>query len=840
MNIESYESWLVEKDHKTPGSAYTYKVAIPNIEEHYSKIKGVKVNFFDLEIKELEKVVEDYGLKGKYFEYGNKSKGTYRNAMNALLRYKKEQPKKAIDIKSLIEGAIALPYIQELINEHSFYFQKLLDVKDKFLKFQISKETVSNILNEFNEAEDITFEIFVENKKGIEREFLDILGEFISYLDAKASGKQRWNGYLDKRTIAQSGVRQNHWVNNLLQLKINPDFELQGSIKNAINYSISPMENLTVLSENHRELISKIILEKPYNSSSFCDDLIKFFNVFDITPKNRMNYSHIISAILYENKIDSLWNLKEKKMKKEKSTTKESLDTENLPLNQILFGAPGTGKTYTTKKIAIEIIDNQEYDENNRELILERYDELVKSNQIHFTTFHQSMSYEDFIEGIKPVLITVDDNDENHLTKESSISYENKDGIFKKLCQLAEGVTGKVEIVDDFDFQGKDFYKMSLGGKHSIEKHNWSIKNNLIFLGWGDDKDFTYLNKIKDWKVFRDIFQKDFPDLVSQSKYVIQAVFIFQKMKIGDIVIISKGNKIIDAIGIIESEYFFDDSKEIDNFQFRKVKWLSTNMNTTPDIFVNKGISQQTIYQFYNEDINIEAFNENFKRQPQNVQTKKYVIIIDEINRGNVSSIFGELITLLEEDKRKGNSEEIEVILPYSQKNFSVPNNLYIIGTMNTADRSVESLDTALRRRFSFVEMTSKPEKLIDVTLEDAEEIDMARMLDKINQRIELLIDKDHQIGHSFFINLKNFNGLRKAFKNKIIPLLEEYFFGDFGKIGLVLGENFVSIKNGNNNSGILAKFSAYEEVDFITEKKVYQIKNCEELMAQDFISIYE
>ena len=158
---------------------------------------------------------------------------------------------------------------------------------------------------------------------------------------------------------------------------------------------------------------------------------------------------------------------------------------------------------------------------------------------------------------------------------------------------------------------------------------------------------------------------------------------------------------------------------------------------------------------------------------------------------------------------------------------------------MNTADRSVEALDTALRRRFSFVEMLSKPEKLIDVTLDDANEIDLVKLLEIINQRIELLLDKDHQIGHSFFINLKNLDGLKATFKNKIIPLLEEYFFGDLGKIGLVLGENFIAVKNENNN-GVLAKFSAYEEIDFITEKKIYQIKNCDELEEADFISIYE
>jgi 5-methylcytosine-specific restriction protein B len=157
---------------------------------------------------------------------------------------------------------------------------------------------------------------------------------------------------------------------------------------------------------------------------------------------------------------------------------------------------------------------------------------------------------------------------------------------------------------------------------------------------------------------------------------------------------------------------------------------------------------------------------------------------------------------------------------------------------MNTADRSVEALDTALRRRFSFVEMPSKPELLELVSIEDAKEINLTQMLTTINDRIELLIDKDHQIGHSFFINLKKLEELKSVFKNKIIPLLEEYFFGDFGKIGLVLGEAFIDEKKESKVK--LAKFTPYEDTSFLTEKKMYQIKNCDNLIAKDFISIYE
>ena len=165
-----------------------------------------------------------------------------------------------------------------------------------------------------------------------------------------------------------------------------------------------------------------------------------------------------------------------------------------------------------------------------------------------------------------------------------------------------------------------------------------------------------------------------------------------------------------------------------------------------------------------------------------------YVLIIDEINRGNVSQIFGELITLIEEDKRVGNAEELQLTLPYSKTRFGVPANLYIIGTMNTADRSVEALDTALRRRFNFEEMLPNHEIL------DGKEIGgiaLDQLLSVLNKRIEILLDRDHTIGHSYLINVQSEEDLKYAFKNNIIPLLQEYFYGDYEKTGLVLGTGF-------------------------------------------------
>jgi 5-methylcytosine-specific restriction protein B len=214
----------------------------------------------------------------------------------------------------------------------------------------------------------------------------------------------------------------------------------------------------------------------------------------------------------------------------------------------------------------------------------------------------------------------------------------------------------------------------------------------------------------------------------------------------------------------------------------------------------------------------------------------KYILIIDEINRGNVSQIFGELITLIEKDKRIGADEELRVILPYSGDKFGVPSNLYIIGTMNTADRSVEALDTALRRRFSFEEMMPNPELIKEVWPENKgiektdwvepkiKDINLVTLMKTINDRIEMLLDRDHLIGHSYFMGINDEEGLKNTFKDKIIPLLQEYFYGDYGKIGLVLGKGFVKVDENKNTKAdsIFADFT-YESSDDLI-KPIYEL----------------
>lgn len=280
------------------------------------------------------------------------------------------------------------------------------------------------------------------------------------------------------------------------------------------------------------------------------------------------------------------------------------------------------------------------------------------------------------------------------------------------------------------------------------------------------------------------------------------------------------------------------------------------------------------------------------------------MLIIDEINRGNVSQIFGELITLLEEDKRKGNEEALELTLPYSQKQFGVPNNLFLIGTMNTADRSVESLDTALRRRFMFREMTPiedllSPERAVYDLWESYDEkkekeyirkekalyeflgltsdwerddkiyfgfenepstseleevfksndllvsgVDLKKLLSIINYRIEKLLDKDHAIGHAYFMHIYKAENptaaLKRTFQKNIIPLLQEYFYGDYGKIGLVLGDAFVESKNEKNLTFAKFKNISQDIREDYESRTIYSLTEIDSLKKQDFIAIYE
>ena len=494
--------------------------------------------------------------------------------------------------------------------------------------------------------------------------------------------------------------------------------------------------------------------------------------------------------------------------------------THMASLNTILYGPPGTGKTYHTINKAIEIV-NPDFDLKNktRQEIKAEYTRLEKAGHIEFCTFHQSMSYEDFIEGIKPVKPAAGD---------TYLKYEIKDGIMKRLAKQAAYVPEpqtKVFSISEQEFAKAQFYKMSLGDSKDPADDaifQYCMDNGYLALGWGDNIDFTGKS------------ESDITKMATNKeidKYGGQAVnYFIHYIKKDNYVIISNGNQFLRAIGRVTGDYEYKGDSPIRYYQFRKVEWLLKDVNIPVDELYRKGFSQASIYQLDKKQIKKDFFVKA-AAQPipsSTTKPKKYVLIIDEINRGNVSSIFGELITLIEDDKRAGRNEALEILLPYSGEKFSIPANLHIIGTMNTADRSVEALDTALRRRFSFQEMLPDSTLLLkgDGTEKKVSGISLKGLLDAINERIAYLLDDDHKIGHSYFYDIAEDDvaGLMAAFSNKIIPLLKEYFYNDYERILLVLGSEFVSEQKKK------PVFAGKKQSDI--DKTVFVIKNITDPIA--------
>lgn len=429
-----------------------------------------------------------------------------------------------------------------------------------------------------------------------------------------------------------------------------------------------------------------------------------------------------------------------------------------IPTNTILYGPPGTGKTYNTVNEALSIIDNEFLEEhiNDRAALNERFRSLrfnpeTGEGQIAFITFHQSLSYEDFIEGIKPMK-----ND-----AEEAISYEVCDGLFKSIAIKASDK----KVVVSFD-EIYDQFK-----NHVMQQNSFSLQT-------------PYQKKPFDVRINGNGNCVAIPQTETATEMVVTKKMI--------------------------ADFLLDGT----------VRDWKPYLSSIAEYIKN---------------------NYDYKVDREDNTNKPYVIIIDEINRGNISQIFGELITLIEPDKRKGQAEEIEVILPYSKERFGVPSNLHIIGTMNTADRSVEALDTALRRRFSFREMNPAP-WLLGAEEFKCEGIDLETMLMAINGRIEKLLDRDYCIGHSYFMTIKEkqepLEELKYIFQNKILPLLQEYFYGDWGKIRLIVGKKFVEMKNDNGVQFLdVDSVDDYEEFD---EKPIYNFTNPEGWTLDTFRQIYE
>lgn len=452
------------------------------------------------------------------------------------------------------------------------------------------------------------------------------------------------------------------------------------------------------------------------------------------------------------------------------SKEEENMTENNIGLNTILYGPPGTGKTYNTAIYAVSICDGktlEEVKEDNYEKIMSRYKELMEDGRIAFTTFHQSYGYEEFIEGIKPVVDT-NNND---------IGYKIEPGLFKTFCNEASNKKIKDDGNDITDTAKNKVWCVLLDGTGISDLKKECFEQETVRIGWKD---------------YPEVIDFETERLTENSRRIL---LNFQdEMEIGDIVVTQKSNTIIDGIGIISGDYEYDSSNE--NWpRYRKVKWLLKDGNINI-IDLNDGVKldRNTVYPLKRISVdNILSLIEDKSSISVEENKASYVFVIDEINRGNISKIFGELITLIEDTRRMNMAEETSAILPYSGTHFSIPSNVYILGTMNTADRSISLMDTALRRRFRFVEMMPDAEVLRQIGADKVDTLDVALMLEKINERIAYLYDREHTIGHAFFTKLKtnpNLETLESIFRESVIPLLQEYFYEDYEKIQLVLGDN--------------------------------------------------
>jgi 5-methylcytosine-specific restriction protein B len=407
-----------------------------------------------------------------------------------------------------------------------------------------------------------------------------------------------------------------------------------------------------------------------------------------------------------------------------------SADLENLnsptpsvmhpALNQILYGPPGTGKTYRVIREAAAIIAGQPIADDQAAKMA--YDKASTEDRIRLATFHQSFSYEDFIEGIRPVM-----------EEDGKAAFQVRDGIFKEIA--TEALFACLEEVP------------ALPPNTSISETDLNDTMSKLPRRPGEN---TITGRV--WQIADELSTNDTPAT--------------------RLAVIDKA--LAEGINNHTAHTQYGHWRKAKGLtRFSRARQIENNLtDRDDDEFVSKTV------QSYLELGPASGWQ---LRADKNFPT--YVLIIDEINRGNISRIFGELITLIEDDKREGEANALRVTLPSSREPFTVPPNLYLLGTMNTADKSLALLDVALRRRFEFRELAPDFTACADLPEE------MRGVLKRLNERIELRKDRDHRIGHAFFMGVKEAEGFNRAFVRKVVPLLQEYFFNDIDGARFVLGE---------------------------------------------------
>ncbi len=778
-----------------------------------------------------------------------------------------------IDLKEGLRDYIERGFRKNVLELDDFYLEKAREVFKKFKDFGPSEipSFYNAILQNFNDF-DGTYKNFLPTLEEFSKEYqiVELIGILIAHFDYHGYNKKIWNQNKDNRVIAKASVRQNDWLKTLLQYKEsgNDISKIKdGSVKNALVYIEDPNNGLPLLSEKQREMFSKNVLhQQVFISDHFVKDLLDYFKEVDVPVMCKENRTGYISSFLYDEGIKPNW-----------------FDLESK-ISYWLLGASWDGEDQVQRFIKNSIWENG-YSPDSGDSSIEV---AKKINSGDFIALKSSFTKNNDegkripcirIKAIGEVLSNAGDGVHLSVKWVSTDSFDVDGLSYRK-------TVGKVRSNDKeaiFDFE------IDEGGIEIVEI---STNKNFIFYGPpGTGKTFKLINEITKkfddqkpspianliaetfsemswWRVFAcALIDADRPVSVSE----IQS-HEFVKVKIKA----SESNTVrqtiwgtLQARSILESKtvnskdrrtpYVFNKSEKSD--WFLAGDWKEELLDEIELVEKVRGkreivnTSKRFAFVTFHPSYSYEDFVEGIKpvlddEEESNVQYKlvngifkrmclkasedpdnDYAIFIDEINRGNIPAIFGELITLIEEDKR----EIVSTILPYSKKAFTVPRNLFIYGTMNTADRSVEALDVALRRRFLFEEFEPEIE-LIDCKYNNDV---VKKIVTAINQRIEILLGKDYRIGHSYFMNgsVDSLEGLKTVFLNKVIPLLNEYFYEDWEKLCLVLGKNFVEKANSSR-----VKFSkSYEDTyeDF-EDKNIYKISDPKDWDLDTFQSIYE
>ena len=778
---------------------YIFPILNSASKEFYSswKLKGItKVENYIDNCREINKELLSHGIK--VFNYrildieAVKTKSDYQKAFEVWLDRQNDIDREAVTRCS--EAVLSATDLVEesFLNDNTIYSEKDTDAIRKcieYIELKLRDSEQSNrdgfVIDNLNRYKN--FLLYIEECKASNdiQKFKNLLKWFVEQIRVN-------NDIIDGEHTSGQGYKGKGLRDKYIDFHQYSGFTLDCTIQGGwqkstkSNYihltgtwvNICPI--FKKVSNNKSDVDSLQIEIKPNKKIERTYSEIKLENL-DLFNDNPANDNLKELFALFENEIDTY---QYNNSSDESNHNKCNIDKEEkiASKNIILYGPPGTGKTFNTMAYAVAIIEKKDFYEVKVEAdedyskVKERYENYKTTGLIDFVTFHQSYGYEEFIEGIKPQ------------TENEQVTYNVEPGVFQKFCDIAR-VSG-LQQNSDYGFNSSPtIWKVSLKGTGKNDIRDYCLKNDCIRIDYDSEPSGMAVGD----------------EFVSR-KNILNA--FINDMRVGDVVFSCYSNTSIDAIGVVAGDYEWKEESFQEYKRFRKVRWIYKTKDEKGkdilDINGKKVMTSSAVYRLNNIILSdvlkiVEGDDNEIKNDKSSFPEKKenYVFIIDEINRGNISKIFGELITLIEDTKREGAEEAMSLRLPYSNKEFSVPNNVYIIGTMNTADRSIAAMDTALRRRFQFEEMMPAVELLAEIQIKDQSKndtnIDVQSILQTINRRIEALYDREHTIGHAYFMPLKeksDIDTLADIFKNKIIPLLQEYFYDDYEKIRLVLGDN--------------------------------------------------